>query len=192
MRIRSPHSLVPAGLAAALLLAAAPAASAQQVVPLSELPRVEQDRIMLENQSRVMDSDRLYREGKAHVEKGEWKKAASRFEQAAERRGDGDMKTAKLYRKAGDAYYFAGKNGRAVSNLERAAASAMGFGDIDLAAESYLRAALVSHEAGDAVRANDNGWKAERLSGSTALSPRIRTVIRQHLIVGDAAVALGG
>lgn len=192
MRIRSPHSLVPAGLAAALLLAVAPAASAQQVVPLSELPRVEQDRIMLENQSRVMDSDRLYREGKAHVEKGEWKKAASRFEQAAERRGDGDMKTAKLYRKAGDAYYFAGKNGRAVSNFERAAASAMGFGDIDLAAESYLRAALVSHEAGDAVRANDNGWKAERLSGSTALSPRIRTVIRQHLIVGDAAVALGG
>ena len=193
MRIRSPHSLVPAGLAAALLLAVAPAASAQQqVVPLSDLPRVEQDRIMMENQSRVMDSDRLYQEGKAYVEKGEWKKAASRFEQAAERRGDGDMKTAKLYRKAADAYYFAGKSGRAVSNFERAASSAMGFGDIDMAAESYLRAALVSHEAGDAVRANDNGWKAQRLSGSTALSPTIRTAIRQHLIVGDAAVALGG
>ena len=193
MRIRPTHSLVPAGLAAALLLAVAPAASAQQqVVPISELPRVEQDRIMLENQSRMMDSDRFYREGKEYVEKGQWKKAASRFEQAAERRGDGDMKTAKLYRKAADAYYFAGKHGRAVTNFERAAASAMGFGDIDMAAESYLRAALVSHEAGDAVRANDNGWKAQRLSGSPALSPKIRTAIRQHRIVGDAAVALGG
>ena len=193
MRIRHTHSLVPAGLAAALLFAGAPAASAQQqVVPLSELPRFEQDRIMLENQSRVMDSDRLYREGKAYLEQGNWKKAASRFERAAQRRGDGDMKTAQLYRKAAEAYYFSGKHGRAVRNFERAATSAMGFGDIDLAAESYLRAALVSQESGDALRANDNGWKAQRLSGSTALSPRIRAAIRQHLIVGDAVVALAG
>lgn len=147
---------------------------------------------MLENQSRVTDSDRLYREGKTFVERNEWKKAASRFERAAELRGDGDMKTGKLYRKAADAYFFAGKHGRAVRNFERAAAIGTGFGDIDLAAESYLRAALLSHEAGDFLRANDNGWKAQRLSGSAALSPRVRTAIRKHLIVGDDDVALEG
>ena len=192
MRIRSTHSLVPAGLAAALLLAGAATASAQQVVPLSELPRFEQDRVMLENQSRLMDSDRLYREGKTYVEGGEWKKAASRFERAARLRGDGDMKTATLYRKAADAYFLAGKQRRAVSNFERAASYAMGFGDIDLAADSYLKAALLSHQSGQVLRANENGWKAHRLSGSSALSSRIRTAIRQHLTVGDGQVALGG
>lgn len=192
MRIPRTDSLATAGLAAALLLVGAPTAAAQQVVPISELPRVEQDRIMLENQSRVMDSDRLYQEGKSHYEQSEWKKAASSFERAAQRRGDGDMKTAKLYRKAAEAYFLAGKDGRAVANFERAAASAMAFGDIDLAAGSYLRAALVSQESGDVLRANDNGWKAQRLSGSAALSEEIRTAIRRHLIVGEAEVALGG
>ena len=76
-----------AGLAAAFLLVAAPAASAQQqAVPLSDLPRVEQDRIMAENQMRVTDSDLLYQTGKAHAEQGNWKAAASSFERAAERR----------------------------------------------------------------------------------------------------------
>lgn len=191
MRHSHPSFLAP-GLATVLFLAGAPTAAGQQAVPISELPRVEQDRIMLENQSRLMDSDRLYREGKTYLEQGEWKKAASRFEQAAERRGDGEMKTAKLYRRAADAYFLADKHGRAVTNFERAARSAMGFGDIDLAADSYLKAALVSHERGDGVRANENGWRAQRLSGSAALSDDIRASIREHLIVGDAAVALGG
>lgn len=192
MRIRHTHSLVPAGLAAAFLITSATTLSAQQVVPLSELPRMEQSRIMMENQTRVMESDRLYRKGTTLVERGEWKKAASRFERAAELRGDVDMKTARLYRKAADAYFLAGKHGRAVSNFERAAASSLVFGDIDLAAESYLRAALLSHETGDLLRANDNGWKARRLSGSAALSPRIRTAIQKHVSVGDDRVALGG
>ena len=99
--------------------------------------------------------------------------------------------TLELYRKAADAYFLAGKPGRAVANFERAAGSAMGFGDITLAAESYLNAALLSFERGDQIRANENGWKAHRLSGSTALSEEVRQAIRQHLIVGETAVALG-
>lgn len=192
MRSSHTRSLAPAALAAALILAGAPAVVAQQAVPISELPRLERDRIMPEHQSRVTESDRLYREGKSYLQQGRWKKAASRFERAAEQRGDGDVKTAKLYRKAADAYFLAGKHGRAVANFEHAARSAMGFGDIDLAADSYLKAALLSYESGDAVRANENGWKAHRLSASAVLSEKIRTAIRQHLAVGDAAVAMGG
>lgn len=193
MRIsKTSHSATAALAAAVLLLAGAPMAVAQQTTPVSELSPAERDRMMLESQSRVMDADRLYQEAKAHQERGEWKKAAARYERSARLRGDGDMKTAKLYWKAADAYFLAGKPGRSVTNFERAAASAMEFGDITLAADSYLKAALISQERGDQIRANDNGWKAHRLSGSTALSAEVRRAIRQHLVVGETIVALGG
>lgn len=192
MRFSQRSRAAPTAIAAAvLLLVGAPEAAAQQSVPLSELPRVEQDRITLEEQSRMQEAEELYRRGKEHWRQGEWRRAAVHFENAAGLRGEGDMKTARLYRKAGDAFFLAGKEGRAVSNFERAAESALRFGDVDLAAGSYLRAALVAVETGDLVRANQNGWKAQRLSGSPALSPEVRQSIREHLQVGEPTVALG-
>lgn len=193
MRINDIRHTATAVLAATvLLLAGAPTAAAQQPTRVSDLSRADRHHVMLENQSRLVDADRLYREAMAHQERGEWKKAAARYERSARLRGAGDMKTPKLYRKAADAYFLAGKQGRAVTNFERAARSALDFGDVTLAADSYLKAALLSHERGDEIRANDNGWKAQRLSGSTALSEEVRRTIRQHLKVGETAVALGG
>lgn len=186
------RTAIPAAAAAAVFLAGAPAAPGQQAVPVTELPRVEQERIAAEAEARVKDAHRLYAEGKTFVEDGEWKKAALRFEAAAERRGEGDMKTGKLYRKAANAYYFAGKTGRAVENFERAAESAMAFGDVNLAAESYLGAALVAHERDDTIRANENGWKAHRLSGAVGLEDDVREAILTSLIVDTSTeVALG-
>lgn len=193
MRIYDIRHTATAVLAATvLLLAGAPTAAAQQPTRVSDLSRADRDRVMLENRSRVMDADRLYREAVAHQDRGEWRKAAARYERSARLRGGGDMKTPKLYRKAADAYFLAGKQGRAVTNFERAARSALDFGDVTLAADSYLKAALLSQERGDDIRANENGWKAQRLSGSTALSDEVRRAIRQHLKVGETAVALGG
>jgi len=193
MRINDIRDTATAVLATTVfLLAGAPTAAAQQPTRVSDLSRADRDRVMLENRSRVMDADRLYREAVAHQDRGEWRKAAARYERSARLRGDGDMKTPKLYRKAADAYFLAGKQGRAVTNFERAARSALDFGDVTLAADSYLKAALLSQERGDDIRANENGWKAQRLSGSTALSDEVRRAIRQHLKVGETAVALGG
>lgn len=186
------RTAVPTAAAAVVLLVGAPTALAQQAVPVTDLPRVEQEKIAAEAETRVLEANRLYAEGKMFAETGQWKKAAVRFEAAAERRGDGDMKTARLFRRAADAYYLAGKTGRSVENFERAAESGMGFGELNIAAESYLKAALVAHERGDVLRANENGWNAHRLSGAVGLDEDVRQAILSSLIVDTPPeVALG-
>lgn len=170
---------------AALLLVAAPALAqdGQRTVVISDLPLMEQTRIVAELDERNTEAAQLLEEARSHEEEREWGRAARKYERSGELRADGDDLAWKIYDLAGRANYFSDSPARASRMWEESAERALIFGNVLEAAHGYLRAAVAAREAGKRVRTAELGWKAYHLSRSPALTRVQREALRAHLSV---------
>ena len=98
----------------------------------------------------------------------DWGRASVLLRRAADLRSD-VPEAADHYRRAGIFAFYAGREGRAVDHLTRAAETALAWGDVAAAAQSYLDAAWVSHQAGEGARTLELVERAERLANSPLL-----------------------
>lgn len=183
------------GAALSLLLAVPATAAAQddgeRPVMLSQLPAAERERVVAETEARAAEAADLLVRARAAEAERKWRRAARLYRRSAELRTDGDAGAWKVYDRAGRAFYFGDRPGRASRMWELAGTRALSFGDVAGAARGYLRAALAAQDADREVRAIRLGWKAHRLAESPALTRAQRATLKMHLKVGKMTQVAG-
>ena len=112
--------------------------------------------------------------------KGDWGRAAVLYQEAAEL-SDGDPVAATRHRQAGVLAFYAGREGRAIQQLTRAAEASLAWGDVVGAARSYLDAAWVAHQEGDGERTLSLAERAERLARSPLLARAERADLMRRI-----------
>ena len=127
----------------------------------------------------------------AAQDRSEWGKASVLYRKVADLRSD-DPEAAEHYRKAGTFAYYAGREGRAVENLTRAAETALSWGDVAGAARSYLDAAWVAYKDGDGARTLDLAHRAERLARSPLLPRSDRAQLLSRIAEEPQPLAFPG
>lgn len=173
-----------AGAAALVLTLLTPAdGSAQQTrrVVISDLPIAEQLEIRTRAMASDKDADRLLLEAETAHRTGTFLQAADLFEQSARLRTPGDSRGGQGFEKAGNAYFSADEPARASRAWEEAGNRALILGDVFVASQNFMRAAMAAQEAGDRVRTSDLGWKAYYLTESPQLSEEQKRQLRQHI-----------
>ena len=153
------RSTLRAGAAAIAICAAPTIVAAQQPVPL--------DPVRVTATSRA---EQLEAEAAAlPTMTKELRKAASLYERAAEARAPQDVARATNLRQAAYHRYYAGDTRAGGQLMERAAQQSAATGDVALAANAYIDAALIANERAETDRALDLGRKAELLVNSPLL-----------------------
>ena len=123
----------------------------------------------------------LVRQADAALEgKSDWGRAAILYRQAAELSVDEPI-AADHHRHAGLLAFYAGREGQAVDQLTRAAETALAWGDVVSAAQSFLDAAWVAHEDGNNGKALDLAQRAERLARSPLMARADRAQLMQRI-----------
>lgn len=120
----------------------------------------------------------------AMEDRSEWGQASILFRQAADLRTD-DPIAADNYRWAGLLAFYAGREGRAIDDLTRAAETALAWGDVSAAARSFLDAAWIAHREGDDARTLELARKGERLAHSPLLSRGEQALLLDRIADGD-------
>jgi hypothetical protein len=105
-------------------------------------------------------------------------KAADLFRQAAGLRPAGDPTAVKDLIQAGRFSFYSGKRDRALKDFAAAAETALRFGDVLAAAESFLDAAWVAMQVSDGAQALHYAVRARQL----AASPQLREDDRARLL----------
>lgn len=77
--------------------------------------------------------------------------------------------------------WYAGREGDAIHDLDRAAETALEWGDVMTAASAWLDAAWVAWKDGDSEKALDYATRAERLSHSPLIERRERAAILSRI-----------
>jgi hypothetical protein len=161
------RSLLGAGAAALALIAAPSAAAAQQPLPL--------DPVRVTATSRA---EQLEAEAAAlPTMTKEFRKAAGLYERAADARSKEDAERATNLRRAAYLRYYAGDTRAGGHLMERAAQHSAAIGDVALAANAYIDAALIANERAEIDRALDLGGKAELLVNSPLLDETQRAAL---------------
>jgi hypothetical protein len=153
------RSALRAGAAAIAICTAPTVVAAQQPVPL--------DPVRVTAESRA---ERYEAEAAAlPTMTKEFKKAAGLYELAAEARSPQNAARATNLRQAAYHRYYAGDTRAGGRLMERAAQQSAATGDVALAANAYIDAALIANEREEIDRALDLGRKAELLINSPLL-----------------------
>lgn len=132
----------------------------------------------------VVEAERLEAEARAlYTSPKQFRKAAQLHERAAELRPAGDLERARDLRQAARLYYYAGEGSAARRTMVAAGDAALEAGDVIAAAETYLDAAFLYREAGQADQRNELVRKAHLLSNSPLLSAQDRSAILSRIRV---------
>lgn len=173
-----------AGAAALVLTLLIPAdGSAQQPrrVIITDLPIAEQMEIRTRALASSTDADRLLGEAETAHRSGTFVRAGDLFEQSARLRTPGDERGGQAFEKAGHAYYSAEEPARASRAWEEAGNRALILGDVFVASQNFMRAAVAAQEDGDRLRTSDLAWKAYYLTESPQLSTDQKRQLREHI-----------
>jgi hypothetical protein len=104
-------------------------------------------------------------------------KAARLYEQSAAARAPGDTATGTCLRTAAFLRYYSGDSRAGTALMEKAARNAAAFGDVALAANAYIDAAIIAVDAAQSDRALDLGRRAEQLARSPSLTDAERNAL---------------
>ena len=151
--------LLGAGAAALAICTASSTAAAQQPVPLDPVHVTATSRAeQLEAQAAALPTMTK-----------EFRKAAGLYERAADARSEQDTERATNLRKAAYLRYYAGDTRTGGRLMERAAQQSAATGDVAIAANAYIDAALIANERAEIERALELASKAELLVTSPLL-----------------------
>ncbi|HET7458499.1 MAG TPA: hypothetical protein VFJ74_12690 [Gemmatimonadaceae bacterium] len=118
-------------------------------------------------------------------------KAARLYERSALARPADDTATATCLRMAAFLHYYSGDSRAGASLMEKAARRAAEFGDVAVAAGSYIDAAIIAAEADQGEHALDLGRRAEQLTKSPLLTDSQRDALKIRMAGWhEVAVAL--
>lgn len=161
-----------------LAVAAAPvSATAQQKLPPVRVTASTEyaDKLALEADSLSMNISHF-------------KRAADLFEQSARARGPGDARAVTCLRSAAALRYHSGDRTRGLGLMEQAGDRAIRLGDVMIAANAYIDAALIASELRQGARAHDLGQRAALLTKSPLLNETQRSALLDRMS-GWTAVA---
>lgn len=106
-----------------------------------------------------------------------WSKAARLYEESALLHPKGELEGYASFVNAGNFHYYAGHKTAARRMYEAAGRLALDNGEVYNAAVCFLNAAFIAQESGDEEKVAENGFKAEKLSRSSALTDDQRATL---------------
>jgi len=117
-----------------------------------------------------------------------FKRAAELFEQSAGARGPGDSRAVTCLRSAAALRYHSGDRAKGLGLMEKAGDRAIRLGDVVIAANAYIDAALIANELRQGARALDLSQRAALLAKSPLLDETQRSALLDRMS-GWTAVA---
>jgi len=154
-----------------LAVAAAPVtATAQQKLPLVRVTAASE-----------YADDLALRAESLSMQLTHFTQAAELFERSAAARGPGDTRAVTCLRSAATLRYNSGDKRRGLGLMEKAADRAIRLGDVMIAANSYIDAAVIANELRQGVRARDLGERAALLTKSPLLSETQRSALLDRM-----------
>ncbi len=169
MNTHSRNVLVAGGML--LALAAAPeSATAQQKLPSVRVTgsAAHADELALRAES-------------LSTQTNQFKRAAELFELSANARGVGDSRAVTCLRSAATLRYNSGNKRKGLGLMEKAGDRAIRLGDVVIAANAYIDAAVIAHELRQGARALELSQRAALLSKSPLLTADQRGALLERM-----------
>ena len=110
-----------------------------------------------------------------------FKEAAELFERSAEARGPGDARAVTCLRSAATLRYNSGNKRKGLGLMEKAGDRAARLGDVVIAANAYIDAAVIASELREGAKARDFSERAALLAKSPLLNDAQRSALLERM-----------